>query len=107
MKTLKILITLTIIGAAGSAIASANDFYDAYQMKLLYTPSQAVLAAEREGRVNIYMGLTDKQVESVMDEQFERIEAMMFAGVILTDDSGQAKTDPDTGDILTEEDGCD
>jgi hypothetical protein len=32
---------------------------------------------------------------------------MMFTGVVMTDSSGSVVRDPDTGEPVTEDDGCD
>lgn len=92
-----------------SAAADEADrpFYDSYQMALLYQPTEAELEMEQQGRVNIYVGMTDKQVDRAMDTQFERIDSMMFASVIVTDETGSALKDPETGEVYVEEDGCD
>ena len=88
---------------AGAAEPVANT----WQMNRLFQPNQADLNREAKGRIMIYDGLTDKTVERALDEQFERVETMMFTSVVVTDDSGEPIRDTDTGDIITEEDGCD
>jgi hypothetical protein len=55
----------------------------------------------------IYDGLTDRDVERAFDEQFDRLEHMMFIRVVVTDDSGKARRSG-TGEVVTEsDDGCD
>ena len=45
--------------------------------------------------------------EPTHDEQFDRLEHMMFIRVVVTDDSGKARRS-ETGEIVTEsDDGCD
>ena len=108
---MKISTQLTIIlalhcclpGLAGAAEPAANS----WQMTRLFQPTQADLNREKQGRIMIYDGLTDKTVERVLDEQFDRVETMMFTSVVVTDDSGEPERDTDTGEIITEEDGCD
>ncbi len=56
--------------AAGQAAA------DAYGG--LHKPSPALRASERRGRITIYDQIPVAQVERALDEQFERIESMMF-----------------------------
>jgi hypothetical protein len=90
-----------------SAQVDDQPFYDSYQLALLYNPTAAQLQMEQQGRVNIYVGMTDKQVDSVMDRQFDRIDSMMFVSVIRTDEAGNTLKDENTGEVLVEEDGCD
>lgn len=78
-----------------------------WQMTQLFQPTPADLKREAKGRIMIYDGLTDKTVERALDEQFDRVETMMFTSVVVTDDSGEPTRDTDTGEIITEEDGCD
>ena len=105
------LVTCTIIlashgylpGLAGAAEPAAST----WQMTRLFQPTQADLKSESKGRVMIYDGLTDKTVERALDQQFDRVETMMFTSIVVTDDSGEPIRDTDTGEIITEEDGCD
>jgi hypothetical protein len=76
-------------------------------MTRLFQPTQADLKSESKGRVMIYDGLTDKTVERALDQQFDRVETMMFTSIVVTDDSGEPIRDTETGEIITEEDGCD
>jgi len=41
-----------------------------------------------------------------MDQHPERIEAMMFVRTKSTDANGELLRDPKTGEVVTEEDGC-
>ncbi len=90
-------------GLAGAAEPASNT----WQMTRLFQPTQADLNREAKGRIMIYDGLTDKTVERALDEQYDRVDAMMFTSVVVTDDSGEPIRDTDTGEIITEEDGCD
>lgn len=105
------LVTLLMVftlGGTPAATANADSSpVKSWQMVRLFEPTQADLLAEARGRVMIYEGLTDRDVERAFDEQFDRLEHMMFIRVVVTDDSGKARRS-ETGEIVTEsDDGCD
>ena len=64
------------------------------------------LEVERKGRVFIYDGMHTTDVERALDEEFDRIEHMMFSSTIITDTEGKPVTNPETGQVMVEEDGC-
>ena len=78
-----------------------------WQMRRLMQPSPDELLWEQAGRIMIYDGLTDRHVSDAMDRHFERIQSMMFTSIVVTDTDGSPQIDPDTGDIVMENDGCD
>lgn len=88
-----------------STVVQADQLTDWY-MKQLFEPTHAQLQQEAGGRVRIYSGLIDTDVARALDEQFDRIEYMMFTGTIMTDVSGEVLTDPETGTAQVEDDGC-
>ena len=49
-----------------------------YDENVLFSPSKAVLLAEKRGRVTIYDGLEHRVVDRALDTQFGRIDNMMF-----------------------------
>jgi len=71
---------------------------DAYQYKVLFSPGSSQLKAEARGRVMIYDGLEDAEVERAFDEQFDRVEHMMFVRT--------RHAEPD-GEVSYADDGCD
>jgi hypothetical protein len=110
MTGARLFTLLMVFSFAGSPAATANadsSPVKSWQMVRLFEPTQADLHAEAKGRVMIYDGLTDRDVERAFDEQFDRLEHMMFIRVVVTDDSGKARRSG-TGEVVTEsDDGCD
>lgn len=96
---LKISVLAISMLASLSANASADDWANDYQRNTLFNPTEHQLKRESKGFVLIYDGMTHEEVEQAMDQFPGRIEAMMFVRV--------KKTDPETGSIVTEDDGCD
>jgi hypothetical protein len=102
-------ILLTALGLsaalAGSGIAAAAEVSD-IELRRLFEPTRAELAAEANGRIYIYDGLRDVDVQRALDEEFERVESMMFIRTVKTDTSGKTKRDANTGALEYEDDGC-
>ena len=88
-------------------IVQADVDTDDWQNHMLWNPSDSERQREQDGKIMIYHGLSDKTVENVMDSQFKRLSSMMFTGVIVTDQYGEALIDPDTNEVVVEDDGCD
>lgn len=88
-----------------AAAADTDPLYEWY-LQRLFEPTSQQLAIEARGRVQLYSGLKDSDVGRALDEQFERIDAMMFTGTIVTDPEGEPVKDPETGEVLVENDGC-
>jgi hypothetical protein len=88
-----------LLGTLLAPLARAADANDDFQYNLLFNPTTAQLKIEERGRVMIYDGLANAVVERALDEQFDRIEHMMF---VRTPQSA-----PDDDDQYTvEDDGC-
>lgn len=105
MNTVKILMISALTGLALGSTGARADARDWY-LHQLFQPGQQQLGMERQGRVFIYDGLRDTDVNRAMDEQFERIESMMFTGTVVTDERGEPVRDGATGQVLVENDGC-
>ncbi len=104
MKRIISFICLPALLLASGQLKAASDDW---QLRMLNQPSEAQLALEKKGRVFIYDGLTDAQVEQAVDQQFERMHSMMFVRTVVTDADGESMTDPETGELIVEDDGCD
>ncbi|MGD8310876.1 MAG: hypothetical protein PVG98_15675 [Chromatiales bacterium] len=76
------------------------------EQRRLFEPTDAERAAERQGRIYIYDGLSDRDIQRAMQHHFDRIENMMFIRTIKTDTEGRFKRDPDTGHVEVMDDGC-
>ena len=58
------------------------------------------------GRLPLFSILTETIVDRAMDEQFDRIEHMMFVRTVAVNDSGDALRNDD-GSVVVDDDGCD
>jgi hypothetical protein len=93
LKGISKLIIPVILVASSSLYAD-----DSYQLKVLFTPSDSNLQAEAKGRVMIYDGLKSETVDLAMNQQYDRIENMMFV---------RTQIQQEDGEYYVEEDGCD
>ncbi len=98
--------TAIAVLVSASVLAAESDNIDSYQQNALFQPSVNQLNRESRGLVYIYDGLTDKTVNKAMDNQPERIESMMFVNTKITDERGNLMRNPETGEILEEDDDC-
>jgi hypothetical protein len=86
-------------------MAAAADVSE-IELRRLFDPTETELAAESGGRIYIYEGLRDIDVQRAMDQEFDRVEYMMFIRTRKTKDTGELAKDPETGVVETEDDGC-
>ena len=100
------MLVVPMLAQATPDEASVEQEISDFQLMLLFHPDREVLLGEKNGSVFIYDGIKDKQVDMAMDQQFDRIESMMFTRVVITDESGNALRDPSTGEVLVQDDGC-
>ena len=98
-------IALQCANPAGAADPSAQTNLQQWELRRLNEPTATELAQERAGKVFIYDGLTDRQVDQALDAHFARIEYMMFVGTVKTDATGEARHD-EQGNVQTESGGC-
>ena len=102
-----LILTTTLVMSVGCFAPSAvADGTMSWQLEMLYTPTPGQIKRENQGFVYIYDGLTDAQVAQVLDDQFDRIESMMFIHTIVTDDAGAPREDSETGELILEDDDC-
>lgn len=102
------LTTLLALGAiqATAKSADANDPSDSWQQNALFNPGSYTEWRDSKGLVSIYDGMTDTEVSHFMDDQFGRIQNVMFTRVKITDASGAVQKDVDGEDLVMDDD-CD
>jgi len=76
MKTTKYLVLCTL-GWLATSTGGADEIRE-IEMRRLFHPNPSELEAEANGRIYIYDGLTSKDMERAMDEEFARVDNMMF-----------------------------
>jgi tellurite resistance protein len=96
-----LLLAFSCVTVAAAA-AGVSDI----ELRRLFEPTTSERAAEAKGEIYIYEGLRDIDVQRAMDEQFGRVENMMFIRTIKTDETGKTARDPETGAAVTSDDGC-
>jgi hypothetical protein len=96
-----LLVALSSVTLAAAA-ADVSDI----ELRRLFEPSTSERAAEAKGEIYIYEGLRDIDIQRAMDEEFGRVENMMFIRTIKTDETGKTARDPETGEAVASDDGC-
>jgi len=94
--------TVLLAMATGALAEELRDI----ELRRLFDPTEAEVASEAEGRIYIYDGLTDVDVQRALNEEFDRVEHMMFIRTQKTDAKGEVKRDAQTGAVEHEDDGC-
>jgi len=73
---------LTLVAVTGTAFAvDVSEI----ERRRLFEPTQAELQQEAAGRIYVYDGLSDADIARAMDDEFFRVENMMFIRVRKTD----------------------
>ena len=83
----------------------AGDVRD-IELRRLFEPTEAEREEDASGRIYIYDGLRDIDVERAMRDEYDRIENMMFVREKKSDEQGGVLKDPATGEDVVEDDGC-
>ena len=95
----RLMFTVLLMGTLLAPLARAANPNESFQYNTLFDPTPARLKAEERGRVMIYDGLDNALVERALDEQFDRIEHMMFIR------TRQSSSDDDNA-ATADDDGC-
>ena len=102
------LLTISILAPLAGELAladpAAEPAYRQLEIRRLFEPTESELRKEAAGSVYIYQGMTDRAVKQAMEDEFERVEHMMFVNTIRTDVQGKPLRDPDTGLIAADDD---
>ena len=101
-----VLLSVLAMPVSFALTSTAAMAAGSWQQKQLFEPGETQLKRERMGRVTIYSGFTDVQVAQAMEQQFDRVEHMMFVGTVVTASDGEPKTEQRSGEVQTEDDGC-
>jgi len=89
-KLAAIAVLSTILnGTVQAAVASEWD------RKLLFSPSSSLLEKEKAGSVTIYDGVLSSDVDRAMDQQFDRMESMMFVRTLYPAEGGAYEAEDD------------
>jgi hypothetical protein len=105
--TTRPLPALIIVGSIFPwANGAADEGLSDIEKRRLFEPTEAELRAESQGTIYIYNGLRDIDVQRALDDEFDRVEHMMFIRTRKTEPDGAAKRDNDTGEYEYEDDGC-
>ena len=100
------LIASMVIGAVClSGAVQARDLRD-IELRRLLEPTPAEVRQEHEGRIYIYDGLKEADIEQAMREQFPRVDSMMFIRVKPTPAPPQADPSDAPAPAYYQDDGC-
>ena len=91
----KIAIRQLTVLSLTAAIAFGANAENSFFTNALFTPSESLLTAEARGRVMIYDGLKNETVDRAMDQQFDRIENMMFVRTLVAQENGDYESEDD------------
>lgn len=92
-------VALLLLGAglATQPAAEPPAGVTAIDKRRLFNPTPSERAAEQRGRIYIYDGLHERDIDQAFETEFERIESMMFI---------RLQRDSPTGGTATQDDGC-
>jgi hypothetical protein len=104
MRSKQGLLTLGIFIAPLVGWAGEFDLDYEWQRERLLSPNEQERESEKAGRVFIYHGLKDSDVELALNEHPHRIEHMMFVNTVHTDENGDPIIDTETGEPVMDDD---
>jgi hypothetical protein len=77
------------------ALAAAHGQDMNWEIRQLHAPSPVLLAREQRGHVTIFDGLPSTEVDRALDQQFGRIDKMMFIRTRHVSEDGSVTMDDD------------
>ena len=86
-------------------LAHAKDLRD-IELRRLFEPTPSELRAERAGRIYIYEGLKEDDIVRAMQEQFDRVNSMMFIRVQPTPVARDPGQGGESTQVSYQDDGC-
>ena len=101
-----VVMSVSFITATYTPSSIAGDFLQQWFQNRLFAPTEQQLTQEQNGKVVIYDGMYDVEVNRAMETQFDRIEYMMFIGTVITNQEGEPLRDNETGDLMKEDGDC-
>lgn len=99
-------LVLTILLISDSAASAVAGDIRSIELRRLFQPTESEQSAETQGRVYIYEGLREKDVERAMDEAFDRIQNMMFIRTQIADRPKRGGKPEEPGRVVVADDGC-
>jgi len=96
-----------LVALTGTSWAVDGDDCLTRDKRRLFHPTMQEVQAEEQGRVVIYDQMKPADIDQALEQEFERVESMMFVRILKTDPDGRPKVDPQTGSYEMEDDGCD
>jgi hypothetical protein len=94
--------TRTVVATVSKGATDVSEI----ERRRLFEPTPGELRAEAAGRIYIYEGLRDTDVKRALEEEFKRVQNMMFIRVKPTDEDGEPRKDPKSGAEYVQDDGC-
>jgi hypothetical protein len=95
-----------LMGTLLTPIVRVADANQSFQYKTLFNPTPSQLKAEERGRVMIYDGLDNAAIERALDQQFGRIEHMMFTRIHEPPPKDDGTPPNKGGEDSSDDDGC-
>ena len=91
MEKIQIALVIGVLLVTGSSVWASN--HNSAQLQRLLNPQAYHISMEENGSVYIYDGLYDSDVELALDQQFHRVDHMMFVRTRVVENGEVFETD--------------